>query len=761
MKKRPTIALAMIVKNEAHHLPALFKSIEGCFDEVHITDTGSTDGTQAIVEAHGAKLHHFDWVDDFSEARNFSFDQVKTDFVMWMDGDDVLENREAFIRWRDDAMEYGDYWMAAYHYGLDASGKPNCTFVRERVFKTAKNFRWKYFVHEGVVPPANAGPIRPDYIGTWAIKHMRSMEDINADRSRNLKIFERHMKNLDARMKYYYGKELFENGSPMEAFRWLVDAIAEGSLENHDRILGIQYACMAAMQCNQYERAIQLAHQGLQLAPNRAEFHVMIGDSYVKLGRLADSIPAYGAAKNCINASPQGSSIAQPIFTNAECYSVMPRNQMAKVWATLGAFDKAKAEAEECQKLFNHPETQEILNQVTGAMKVISVSDEAKHCDDIVISCPPQAPYEWDAEIAKTKGMGGSETAAIEMAYWLKKISGRPVKVFNVRQEPKTVDGVEYLPVAKCNEYMSKNKPWAHIAWRHNFKVTSAPTFLWAHDLQTMGADVHQNYDRMFCLTPFHKRYAMAKQGVPEEKIWVTRNGLNISRWADGPDYRAKKNPNKIVFPSSPDRGLDRAMRVLDVVRETYPDIELHVFYGFENLRKYGLAAMADQLEAMIKERPWVKYHGFTQQNELVEHFKEAAIWLHPCDFIETSCISAMEILCSGAYPVTRRLGGLMDTLADAEKAGMATLLDHDCITESEYQAYIQATLKALSEKAWERVIVPAQSYSWEHVAAEWLRFLPEYIAQNHGPKSETLNGGLTHVSDVADRSGREACSPS
>lgn len=726
--KRPTLALAMIVKNEAHNLPRLFASFKGCFDEVHITDTGSTDATVEVAKSLGATVHHFDWVDDFSAARNYSFSHVKTDFVMWLDADDVLDNPEAFIRWRDDAMEFADYWLATYHYSLDAEGRPNCSFMRERVMKVEKGFAWRYFVHEGIIPNSHTGPVRADYIATWSVKHMRSAEDLAQDKSRNLRMFESRIKTLDARMKYYYGKELFENGNSLDGFKWLVEAISDPGLEPHDRTLGIQYACYAASACGQFERAIQLAHQGAQLAPNRAEFFVIMGDSLCKLGRLQDAIPAYSAAKACVNQAPAGAPLAAPIFSQAEAYGVYPRNQIARIYGQLGDFPRAKKEALECQELYHGAETAGILAELDKFESVFTVQATAKPCEDIVMTCPPVGAYEWDADLAKTRGMGGSETAAIEMARHLHKLSGRPVKIFNPRAKAVTCDGVEYIPSTEAAAWLAANKPFAHIAWRHNMKVTDAPTYLWAHDLISAGAENHANYEKMLCLTPFHKRYAMARQGIPEHKIHLTRNGIKPERFYkqdmidQGDAYQAPlKNPNKIVFPSSPDRGLDRAMRVLDRVRETHPDIELHVFYGFDNMRKFGQGARADQLEAMVKERPWVKYHGFTQQDELIRHFKEAAIWLHPCDFIETSCITAMEMLLSGVYPVTRKLGGLMDTLKDAEEQGMATLLPHDCVTETEYQAYVDATLVALAEKRWERVKADPEAHSWESVAASWL----------------------------------------
>ncbi len=530
--KRPTLALAVIAKNESHNIKQFFDSIEGCFDEVHFTDTGSTDDTVKLAEARGAIIHHFDWVNDFSAARNASFKPVTTDFVRWMDLDDVLENKEAFMKWRDDALGLADYWVATYHYASNAHGKPICSFARERVFRTKLKFNWKYFVHEGVLPQSDAGPVRVQYIPTWSIKHMRTEKDVQVDRSRNLNLFEERKTSLDGRMTYYYGKELFESGQHVEACNYLVKAVALNELEMHDRLLGIQYATYSYMACNQFDKAIQLAFQGIQLAPNRAEYHVSVGDCLLKQGRLIDAIPAYAAAKSCVNQTPTDRGFAGPIFTHEDAYTVFPRNQLVRIYAQMGDMARAEAEALECMKVKPNEETNKLLEEITK-VKALQTHTEAKPCSDIVITCPPQGMYEWDGDIAKERGIGGSETAAVHMAYWLQKHSGRKVIVFNPRASAKTCDGVEYRPCQDIPGYFAQNKPFAHIAWRHNIKITDAPTFFWCHDLVAFGGENTANYEKLLCLSPFSSRYVQAMQGIPADKIHLTRNGIDPSAsWA-------------------------------------------------------------------------------------------------------------------------------------------------------------------------------------------------------------------------------------
>lgn len=709
----------MIVKNEAHHLPDLFKSIKGCFDEVHITDTGSTDNTIEIATNLGAKVHHFDWISDFSEARNYSFSHTTTDYIAWIDGDDWLTNKEAFIKWRDHAMAFGDIWLANYHYASDEDGTPRVTFTRERVVKRDL-FKWRYFLHEGLTPKDPHKPMRMQGISTWSVTHQRTLADIHTDRARNLKIFENHKGSMDARMIFYWGKELFENQKPMEAYAKLKQSIDDPNLEIHDRILGMQYACYSAMACNELETAIKLAHLGLQLDPNRAEFNIILGDSYVKAGKPLESIPFYGAAKHSIY--KQDHSSFSPIYSLKDQYDYYPRLQLSKVNAHIGRLDEALKDAEENYKEYPREECKAVLDEIKKIMSIAVVNVQAEPCQDIVISCRPPGVYEWDEEVYKQKAMGGSETAAIEMAKWLRKLTGLPVKIFNDRQSDKTCEsGVEYIQANKANDYFQRHKPRLHIAWRHNIKMTDAPTYLWCHDLMTQTVEKFQNFDKIMCLTPFHSNYVQAMQGVSKDKIWVTRNGINPERFL-GP--MPTKNPNKIVFPSSPDRGLERAIKVMDKAREEFPDLELHVFYGIEHLDKYGLKDLRIKLDKMMKERSWVKYHGATQQDELTKHLKEAVVWLHPCDFIETSAITAIEMICAGVYPVTRRLGGLQDTLRDAEEKGMAQMLDHDCITEDEFKAYTDSLKQVLKQRLWEKIQVDPNKLSWESVAREWIDYL-------------------------------------
>ena len=92
------------------------------------------------------------------------------------------------------------------------------------------------------------------------------------------------------------------------------------------------------------------------------------------------------------------------------------------------------------------------------------------------------------------------------------------------------------------------------------------------------------------------------------------------------------RNPKRLIFASSPDRGLLPLLLIFQRAKELVPDLELHVYYGFNNMEtaakwiaqrapnkankpsaaEYNLAKLRDALDM-----PGVTVHGRTAQPEL------------------------------------------------------------------------------------------------------------------------------------------------
>lgn len=89
----PTLALSMIVKDGEATLDRCLASVRGVVDEIVVADTGSSDGSVGICARHGAKVISIPWENDFAKARNASLAQVKSDWVLVLDDDELLDDR--------------------------------------------------------------------------------------------------------------------------------------------------------------------------------------------------------------------------------------------------------------------------------------------------------------------------------------------------------------------------------------------------------------------------------------------------------------------------------------------------------------------------------------------------------------------------------------------------------------------------------------------------------------------------------------------
>lgn len=95
MENSPSLALVMIVKNEAKGLEAAVNSVKDFCDEIIIlVDSKSTDATHEIAKRIATVCHLFDWQDDFSKTRNLAAECAKSDWIIYIDGHELVKNPE-------------------------------------------------------------------------------------------------------------------------------------------------------------------------------------------------------------------------------------------------------------------------------------------------------------------------------------------------------------------------------------------------------------------------------------------------------------------------------------------------------------------------------------------------------------------------------------------------------------------------------------------------------------------------------------------
>lgn len=113
------INLVMIVKNEERSLKRCLEAARPLVDKILVADTGSSDRTVEIAREMGAQVLFFNWIHDFSAARNFALEHSDGDWNLVLDADEYLRScsrkeletalagREG--RWLGGMMRYDSY----------------------------------------------------------------------------------------------------------------------------------------------------------------------------------------------------------------------------------------------------------------------------------------------------------------------------------------------------------------------------------------------------------------------------------------------------------------------------------------------------------------------------------------------------------------------------------------------------------------------------------------------------------------------------
>jgi glycosyltransferase involved in cell wall biosynthesis len=83
---RPPLSAVLITLNAAGQLQACLESLAFC-DEIVVVDSGSTDGTAALAERHGARVVQQAWL-GFGPQKQFAVAQARNDWVLCIDADE-------------------------------------------------------------------------------------------------------------------------------------------------------------------------------------------------------------------------------------------------------------------------------------------------------------------------------------------------------------------------------------------------------------------------------------------------------------------------------------------------------------------------------------------------------------------------------------------------------------------------------------------------------------------------------------------------
>ncbi|HDH31697.1 MAG TPA: glycosyltransferase family 1 protein [Candidatus Wolfebacteria bacterium] len=216
--------------------------------------------------------------------------------------------------------------------------------------------------------------------------------------------------------------------------------------------------------------------------------------------------------------------------------------------------------------------------------------------------------------------------------------------------------------------------------------------------------------DFVQCLCEFGAEQCRVVYKVPNNKIFIISNGINIKRFFI--QLVSQKKNILFVGGSVEYKGLDILIRALPIIIKKYSDIEL-IIIGEMDKREKTLRQLVGKLDVSSN----ISWQGLVSQDKMAGFYQKAYLTVLPSR-LDLFPITALEAMSSGIPLVATNVGGLPEIIED----GVSGLI----INKEDSEELATAIIKLLDDpkKAEEmgkkgREIVE-QKFTWEKVVEKY-----------------------------------------
>jgi UDP-glucose:(glucosyl)LPS alpha-1,2-glucosyltransferase len=275
---------------------------------------------------------------------------------------------------------------------------------------------------------------------------------------------------------------------------------------------------------------------------------------------------------------------------------------------------------------------------------------------------------------------------------------------------------------------------------------------LWQHDLPQDPESLKLK-EKSF-VDKFHKLVYISNWQMQQYQLFhnlpynsksiVLESGIEpvdpMSRWTHG------DGKIRLVYTSTPQRGLDILVPVVERLSEKHPNIHLDVFSSF---KIYGWDEADKQFEPLydkIRSHPNMTYHGFTPNEQLKHHLNSCDIFAYPCTWVETSCRAMLEAMSAGLVCVHPNYGALPETSGSLNimYQGSTDKAEHANI----FMAHLDSAINFVHDKHHEpmihfnKIFVDSR-YNIKNIKTKWEFMLKELldkyptVESRHFPKPQ------------------------
>lgn len=312
------VSICVIMKNEEAHLPKFISSIKKAFGnypyELLIVDTGSTDNSVTYAKENGATVLFFDWINDFSAARNYGIERAKYDLILALDCDEYITNVDTSLFdafYHNHKNGIGMITLVNSMAGSDSlySGELPRLFNR-------KVFKFIYSVHEQIRPISDESfvfvkfPLTADHVG-----YNLEGDALKEKAYRNIDLLMNELKEKeDPYVLFQIGQAYYmihENEKAVEFFSRACEFDLDPKLD-YVQFMIVSYG-YALLDCKRYDEALAFENIYDEFATT-ADFVVLMGLIYMRTGNILKSMSEFLKATTMEKHNTIGTNTFIPLY---------------------------------------------------------------------------------------------------------------------------------------------------------------------------------------------------------------------------------------------------------------------------------------------------------------------------------------------------------------------------------------------------------------------------------------------------------------
>lgn len=352
------ISVCMIAKNEEQHIEECLKKLKPYHCEIVFVDTGSTDRTVEIAAKYTDKIYHFDWIDDFSAARNYALAQAENDWILSIDCDEYLESIDMDTLILLMEQHSYDAGQVLIRNRFTQNGQTSIENIRVSRFFNKIYYHFEGAIHEQVErkhADSNSEHInevinlpKKAFTAPITLLHVGydgSEAEMREKSLRNIALLEKELESTgaDAYLYYQLGQSCMKLNAYEKAYEWFNLGLSmdvdptQGYVQNMVESYGY---CL--LDLKRYAEALQLT--GIyDIFAIRADFVFLMGLIYMNNARFDEAIGEFTKAATMKQFSIEGVNGYRAYYNIGVIYECTGHMDKAReYYIKCGAFEPAK-----------------------------------------------------------------------------------------------------------------------------------------------------------------------------------------------------------------------------------------------------------------------------------------------------------------------------------------------------------------------------------------------------------------------------------